>query len=315
MFILVPRCLIQQTCFSLCSFGEILYPSPLSRKEGKEKQADKNALSVPRLSVCADGGKVDRARLCQTEVRVTVPQTTERRQTQFTIIEFEHDTLRILLDYLHTGSCPLTCTSIPGLICAAEHYDLPPNSCRLASTTPSSSFRIEVVCNMLSSLENYYWRYTSASELVNMILAFVETRAVQVFESPDFLQLSESMVNMMMARNLEVAEITKFEAMLTWAKNRVRVKGASKVDSRVEFRCIMERLTRELKLYRISPQDLIKIVLPSKAIKNERILETLMFQANSGMYRINDSYLEACQQRLQKQDSKFSEWESFDYGL
>jgi hypothetical protein len=26
-------------------------------------------------------------------------------------------------------------------------------------------------------LENYYWRYTSASELVNMILAFVETKA------------------------------------------------------------------------------------------------------------------------------------------
>ena len=56
-------------------------------------------------------------------------------------------------------------------------------------------------------------------------------------------------------------------------------------------------------------------VLPSKAIKNERILETLMFQANSGMYRINDSYLEACQQRLTKQDSKISDWESFDYGL
>ena len=33
---------------------------------------------------------------------------------------------------------------------------------------------------MLCSLENYYWRYTSASELVNMILAFVETRAYQV---------------------------------------------------------------------------------------------------------------------------------------
>jgi len=56
-----------------------------------------------------------------------------------------------------------------------------------------------------------------------------------------------------------------------------------------------------------------QIVLPSKAIKNERILETLMFQANSGMYRIQDSYIEACQQRIQKQDSRFSE--SFDYGL
>ena len=36
------------------------------------------------------------------------------------------------------------------------------------------------VCAMLGALENYYWRYTSASELVNMILAFIETRAAQV---------------------------------------------------------------------------------------------------------------------------------------
>jgi hypothetical protein len=44
---------------------------------------------------------------------------------QFSIIEFDPDTFRTLLDYLHTGSCPLTCANIPGLICAAEHYDLP----------------------------------------------------------------------------------------------------------------------------------------------------------------------------------------------
>lgn len=65
---------------------------------------------MPRLSVCADAQKVDRAKLAQTE---------------FSIIEFDPDTFRILLDYLHTGSCPLTCSTIPGLICAAEHYDLP----------------------------------------------------------------------------------------------------------------------------------------------------------------------------------------------
>ncbi len=172
------------------------------------------------------------------------------------------------------------------------------------------------VCSMLCLLENYYWRYTSASELVNMILLFIETRAYQVFQCPDFLSLSESIVQMIMARNLEVPEVRKFEAMLVWAKHKIRTRGAaSRVDAKIEFRCTMERLTRDLRLYRISPQDLIKIVLPSKAIKNERILETLMFQANSGMYRIQDSYLEACQQRLQKQDSRFSEWDSFDYGL
>nr|CAD7402073.1 unnamed protein product [Timema poppensis] len=266
----------------------------------------------------------------------------------FSIIEFDPDTFRILLDYLHTGSCPLTCANIPGLICAAEHYDLPEllQACfhhakqflRIEVVSRTLVCHLRMVCCMLCSLENYYWRYTSASELVNMILAFVETRAHQLFQVTDFLTLSESMVQMIMCRNLEVPEVRKFEAMLGWARHRIKTKTSSKMDAKVEFKCIMERLARDLKLYRISPQELIKVtsisqghavpgdeyisrsccsqvVLPSKAIKNERILETLMFQANSGMYRIQDSYLEACQQRLQKQDSRFSEWESFDYGL
>lgn len=140
---------------------------------------------------------------------------------------------------------------------------------------------------MLCSLENYYWRYTSASELVNMILAFVETRAHQLFQASDFLTLSESMVGiynnnnnnmkfpssfcfvntrnyrhqvqMVMCRNLEVPEVRKFEAMLAWAKNKIRTKTSSKVDARLEFKCIMERLARDLKLYRITPQELIKV--------------------------------------------------------
>jgi len=259
-----------------------------------------NNLAVPRLSVCADIQKVDRSKLAQAE---------------FSIIEFDSDTFRLLLDYLHTGSCPLTCNNIPGLICAAEHYDLP-ELLQACFHHAKQFLRIEVVCSMLILLENYYWRYTSASELVNMILLFVETRAYQVFQCPDFLSLSESIVQMIMARNLEAPEVRKFEAMLQWAKHKIRTRAVtSRIDAKIEFRCTMERLTRDLRLYRISPQDLIKIVLPSKAMKNERILETLMFQANSGMYRIQDSYLEACQQRLQKQDSRFSEWDSFDYGL
>lgn len=41
-------------------------------KEGKDKDKDKNtALAVPRLSVCADAQKVDRAKLAQTEVIIT----------------------------------------------------------------------------------------------------------------------------------------------------------------------------------------------------------------------------------------------------
>ena len=155
------------------------------------------------------------------------------------------------------------------------------------------------------------------------------SRSLTIFNNPHFLDLSETMVTMIMARNLEIPEIHKFEAMLKWAKNMIKKQGyQNKSDAKADFRACMDRLSRDLKLYRISPQvgggskhsrsklfqlqDLIKTVLTSKTIKNERILETLMFQANSGMYRIHDSYLEACQERLQKQDSKFSEWESFD---
>lgn len=201
-----------------------------------------------------------------------------------------------------------------GLICAAEHYDLP-ELLQACFHHAKQFLRIDIVCNMLVSLENYYWRYTSASELVNMILAFVESKAHTLFHLPDFLNISESMVQMIMCRNLEIPEVRKFEAMLAWAKHKVKQKSSAKVDAKHEFRCIMERLTRDLKLHRITPQELIKVVLPSKAIKNERILETLMYQANSGMYRIQDSYIEACQQRIKKQDSRYSDWESFDYGL
>ncbi|XP_051164393.1 uncharacterized protein LOC127283500 isoform X3 [Leptopilina boulardi] len=260
-------------------------------KELKEKEKAAQSLAVPRLSVCADAQKVDRAKLAQTE---------------FDIIEFDPETFRILLDYLHTGSCPLTCSNIPGLICAAEHYDLP-ELLQACFHHAKQFLRIEIVCVMLCALENYYWRYTSASELVNMILAFVETRAYQLFQNEDFLTLSESMVQMIMSRGLEVVEIKKFEAMLSWAKHRIETKSY-KIDAKMEFDCIMERLSRDLKLVRITPQELIRIVLPSKAIKNERILETLMYQANSGIYRNVDRYLEAYQNRIQNQ-------ESYDCGL
>ena len=88
---------------------------------------------------------------------------------------------------------------------------------------------------MLCSLENYYWRYCSASELVNMILAFIETRALAIFHNKHFLSLSESMVQMIMSRNLEIPELHKFEAMLKWANNKVRWKESFKKHENSQF--------------------------------------------------------------------------------
>ncbi|XP_055380348.1 uncharacterized protein LOC129611299 isoform X3 [Condylostylus longicornis] len=258
-------------------------------KDGKDKPSN-SQLAMPRLSVCADAQKVDRAKLAQTE---------------FNIIEFDPETFRVLLDYLHTGTCPLTCVSIPGLLCAAEHYDLP-ELLQACFHHCKQFLRIDVVCPMLISLENYYWRYTSASELVNMILTFVENKATALFKLPDFLNLSESMVQMIMCRDLQMPEIRKFEAMLAWAKYKVeKMKTSPNTDTQLEFRCIMERLTRDLDLCRISPNELISVVLPSKSLRNERIMETLMVQAHLGMYRMQE--LDEYKNKLRSQDSKCSE--------
>ena len=34
---------------------------------------------------------------------------------------------------------------------------------------------------------------------------------------------------------------------------------SNRIDAKIEFRCCMDRLTRDLKLYRIAPQDLIRV--------------------------------------------------------
>ena len=157
----------------------------------------------------------------------------------------------------------------PGVLppCKTVHKDRD----RLPGEAPLNSSSVTVHSQMLIALESYYWRYCSASELVNMILAFMETRwtsgsasseilkhpprSLAIFHNPHFLDLSETMVTMIMARNLEIPEIHKFEAMLKWAKNYIKNQGyQNKSDAKADFRACMDRLSRDLKLYRISPQ-------------------------------------------------------------
>ncbi|XKL64913.1 hypothetical protein PGB90_004999 [Kerria lacca] len=268
-----------------------------SNKDAKEKEkavAEATRLAVPRLSVCADAQKIDKTKLAQTE---------------FPIIEFDAETFRILLDYLHTSSCPITCATVPGLICAAEHYDLP-ELLQACFHHTKQFLRLDVICLMLNNLENYVWRYNSAVELVNLIFLFIEQNALKVFLHPDFLTLSESIVNQIMNRELDVPEIRKFEAILRWATN----KSKSKPDPKQEFKHIMDRLKKDINLMKIAPQDLIKIVLPSKTIGNQAILDTLTKQANSGIYRLRDSTLQDFHDRVRRLQTPAVEWKSFDNG-
>lgn len=41
-------------------------------------------------------------------------------------------------------------------------------------------------------------------------------------------------------------------------------------------------------------------------------METLMVQANSGMYRVQDSYLDACKRFQRQESSATPEWAQYD---
>ena len=133
---------------------------------------------------------------------------------------------------------------------------------------------------MLNQLENYYWRYNSASQLVNTIFKFIDPRATKFFLRTEYLTLSESMFTSLISRaSLSVTECHKFQVMLRWATNRVMGgKRLPPIDSafdrtdqlpsgkRRELQIIMNRLTRDLKLHKIPPQELItvcRLLLPS----------------------------------------------------
>ncbi|XP_055930652.1 uncharacterized protein LOC129960928 isoform X3 [Argiope bruennichi] len=266
------------------------WQSEFDCKEKEKERRQSVAAAEVTLSMCADAGKVDRAKLSQTE---------------FNIIEFDSETFMILMEYLQSGSCPLTCETIPGLICAAEHYDLP-ELLQACFHHAKQHFRLSVVCSMLNMLENYYWRYNSASELVNAILHFIDSRASQLFNRREYLELSESMFQMILGRDLNISEVTKFQVMLQWANYKIEM--STSVDPR-ELECIMNRLTRDLKLQKIPPQELIRVILPTKTISNQRILETLLYQADTGMYRIQQSHIEECRARTKAENSESLSWD------
>lgn len=168
---------------------------------------------------------------------------------------------------MHSGSCPLSCDTVPGLICAAEHFDLP-DLLQACVHHTKTHLRLAVVPRMLTALENYVWRYTSASQLQFTIMTYIDPRASRLFDRIEYLMLSESVLQQILTRKqLMMSETQKFKTMLQWALYKVtkgqfigyeRPDNLSSVAS-IELGLIMRRLTRDLKLNLIPPHDLIKV--------------------------------------------------------
>ena len=113
---------------------------------------------------------------------------------------------------------------------------------------------------------------------------------------------------------IRISEVRKFQMMLKWStfkvatqlKSEGRLEGENKCsleEQKEQIQTIMNRVTRDLKLHKIPPSDLIKVscafspscynfscilqyVLPTKMIRHDRMLQTLLYQADSGVYGV-----------------------------
>lgn len=129
---------------------------------------------------------------------------------------------------------------------------------------------------MLNQLENYYWRYNSATQLVNTILKFVDPRVAKFFSRSEFLTLSETMITSILSRpGLELTEVHKFQIMHQWAVNKVVNSDPNHPTILVtkenvnthnlspakfaELRAIMSRLTRDVKFHKMAPNEIIRV--------------------------------------------------------
>ncbi len=134
-----------------------------------------------------------------------------------------------------TGSCVIKPSTVVGITCAAEHFDLPElkQACydRLSDCLTAKS-----VCIVLTQLEKYL-SYHAAKTMVVRALEFVDGNASDVLMCEDFLCLSENMVYLILRRDIEVNEILKVKAALAWGSANFK-KGI--IEYTVSCTCTVE---------------------------------------------------------------------------
>lgn len=161
---------------------------------------------------------------------------------------------------------------------------------------------------MLSQLENFYWRYNCASQLASAIIKFIDGKLLKLFQLKEYLQLSESMLISILNRpSASLSELQKFEIILKWGQYKVNPTlrnkspvnwNTSEVSANLnpialkQLKQIMTRMSKktDIKFYKMKPEEIVKVVLPSKTVSNEQIVSTLLYQADTGVYNRNPDF-------------------------
>ena len=119
-----------------------------------------------------------------------------------------------------TAECSIQPSTVVGITCASEHFDIPELK-QACFDQLANCLSVKSVCKILTQLEQYL-TYQCAKTMVVRALEFVDSNADDILVCEDFLNLSENMVHLILRRDIEVQEILKVKAALSWAEMNMK---------------------------------------------------------------------------------------------
>lgn len=139
---------------------------------------------------------------------------------QYLIEDFSEPVFAEVLKYLMTGECTIIPSTVVGITCASEHFDIPELK-QACYDQLTNCLSVKSVCIVLTQLERYL-SYNCAKTMVVRALEFVDANAENILVSEDFLKLSENMVHLILRRDIEAQEILKVKAALAWTEINIK---------------------------------------------------------------------------------------------
>lgn len=127
-----------------------------------------------------------------------------------------------LLCYLTSGSCSILPSTVVGLACAAERYEVAELK-QACFDRLSDCLSVGTVCSILADLERYL-TFSAAKTMIVKCLEFVDSHAADILSSSDFLGLSENMVHLVLRRDsgsdaaCSLPEVLKVKAAFAWGE-------------------------------------------------------------------------------------------------
>eukprot|EP00118_Oscarella_pearsei_P028425 m.2117 g.2117 ORF g.2117 m.2117 type:complete len:905 (+) comp8320_c0_seq2:329-3043(+) len=183
--------------------------------------------------------------------------------------QFEFNDFEVIMEYFHTGCCSLTPDALPGVVCLAEFLELPDLE-QACFDILRDSVNFESVWGLLKRLGDYL-HFQSATSMCEKVIEFVEKNAQDFLCFPDVKDLPKNIFVKIVNRSLKVPEILKFKTCLSWADENCLPSS---------WKEEVGHLVNNIDYQRISPVDLIKIVVPSGTVDKDRVMMALAFHAD-----------------------------------